>query len=1177
MRVKLRKTVFEELQSEGPDFWYLCEVRAPRGPSWIAAWAEKSETKPTCIQERVDHQAIAHWIATRLALEWLFRVDEELCYRQCVDSIQFVNSLVSLYHAGIGFKRSLRWRRELSLVEACQQSTECSWRASCLKFWLKKGSGPPDAFDQWTRPSNFGDNQAYEHNLSAEAAQGLSSPHLCPVTSRNGQDEVGKNEPPPKLEREWTKRETQEEAGHNKPPPHNLNALGAAELQDEVGQDEPPPGGSGVHGSNNRSRFTICSEEHPGTRSTSVALDMDVPLHSHDDFVEEDWIGWILRERHLRKSQYPLVAAAGAATWTSVRAAYLRPHATLGERMVFAQETEGWMASDEWAFTASRMRRAASQYHFLPVAVYSQVTDDFIFESDDVHVPNTGVSLLPILYGAHWIGVEIDKQHDMPEIAILQCAQVNQSRIETFVCHVLQIPAHRLVIQHWADTSPPHMCGWSLLWRWIGLSHSQQTFSRTLAEFQGLSDDRKRIISRVLDRSVEAWARTQADPDLQQVAYTVRQAFLVHLFQFNTSVHTRLDALSICAAGQPMSVFVPPHQQQQELLTQAVATQTHESREDTQVQVQEAEQLHSGVKVGVQTEFLGEETSNMTFSQSGPGLERTRARVQEFCIYPGLAASDELDHAIDICRHFTGHVNLLPCCIWVPDTEVFEVISNRRPSLFHHLEHRVLAMAHHHWFAVHILYDAGLVWVHIYGFPNSDHDEVPAFLRALANFLHIQSYQIRAHLFPYVCPEAMCGFKMLQGCFDAMDIAFMPACEESVHALQAHAWADDFGYIGHHAVRMWRHATSDNALVSLAFAVRTLFLANLLQTQWVDRHVRGGGPDVSWSPGQSLPPLKPDTRKCLQEHVRTHRPVIDLCACKTKAFSAQAITGPHVQKWNELELVACRIVTPATGLRHDIGDLDCSWPECAHARSTFAHLSLPGHVWHMLGPDKPIYIIEARLLWIDNQCIIDVRAPQAGIFPVHSAAFDGEGQIRVGEFFGGGFSGWSFPAKFLKDALLPIKGVFSIENDIIAARVHARNHSNFPPITSAAQAIGFGQSGEPPKEPLTVVANIEHSWWCHLFEQIDILVASPPCQPWSRAGAERGLDSEEGRLLIYTVTQCIFLRPAVLCLEEVASVFAHKHAPWLLAVIHWAGYEIIWKENLNLLEVLPNHAPGSCL
>ena len=711
------------------------------------------------------------------------------------------------------------------------------------------------------------------------------------------------------------------------------------------------------------------------------------------------------------------------------------------------------------------------------------------------------------------------------------------------------------------------MCGWSLLWRWIVLSHSQQAFSRTLSEFQGLSDDRKRIISRVLDKSTHAWARTQADPGLQQAAHTIRQAFLVHLFQFNTSVHTRLDALSICAAGQPLWVFEHPQQDERSTLT--VATQTQDAAEETRTNSSSTALANLRVQTGVQTEFFGEETSNMTISQCGPGWERTRARVQEFCIYPALAGSDELDHAIDICRHFTGPVNLLPCCMWLPDRQIMEVISNRRCILTHHLEHRVLIMAHHHWFAVHILFDAGLVWVHIYGFPNSNHDAVPGFLRALADFLHIQTHQIRAHLFPYECPEAMCGFKMLQGCFDAMDIAFTPSCEGSVHALQAHQWAEDFAYIGNHAVRMWRQASQDHVLVKFAFSVRTLFMAHLLQTQWVERHVRGGGPEASWSPGQSLPTLKPDTRKSLQDHVRAHCPVADLCTCRTKAFSAQAITGTHAQKWNGMELVTCRIVPPATGLSHMIGDMNCSWPECTHPRVTFAHLSMPSHLWKMLGPDRHIFIVEARLLWIDHQCIIDIRAPQAGIVPINREACTEEQQIRVGEFFGGGFSGWSFAAKMLADSLLPAKQVFSIEHDIIAAKVHATNHSNFPPITSVEQAIDLGAGGEPPKEHLMVVANIEHSWWCHLFEQVDILVASPPCQPWSRAGAERGLDAEEGRLLIYTVTQCIYLRPAVLCLEEVASVLAHQHAPWILAFIHWAGYEIVWKANLNLSEVLP--------
>lgn len=74
-------------------------------------------------------------------------------------------------------------------------------------------------------------------------------------------------------------------------------------------------------------------------------------------------------------------------------------------------------------------------------------------------------------------------------------------------------------------------------------------------------------------------------------------------------------------------------------------------------------------------------------------------------------------------------------------------------------------------------------------------------------------------------------------------------------------------------------------------------------------------------------------------------------------------------------------------------------------------------------------------------------------------------------------------------------------------------------------------------EPMTIRANVvEHSWWHYLVKPIDLLLASPPCQPWSKAGSEQGLESADGRLIVLMMLQCAVLQPAVICMEEVSAV-----------------------------------------
>lgn len=147
--------------------------------------------------------------------------------------------------------------------------------------------------------------------------------------------------------------------------------------------------------------------------------------------------------------------------------------------------------------------------------------------------------------------------------------------------------------------------------------------------------------------------------------------------------------------------------------------------------------------------------------------DRVRQRLQELCLFPAQAASDELDHALDICRHFSGAVNLWPCCQWHPEATAIEVVSQRQFILGHHLEHRALVQSSMHWFAVHVMRESGLVWMHAYGFPPSCAEHFPKFLMHLADLFQAPLHQIRAQSFSYTRPYDMCGFQMLDASLQA--------------------------------------------------------------------------------------------------------------------------------------------------------------------------------------------------------------------------------------------------------------------------------------------------------------------------------------------------------------------------------------------------------------------------
>lgn len=249
-------------------------------------------------------------------------------------------------------------------------------------------------------------------------------------------------------------------------------------------------------------------------------------------------------------------------------------------------------------------------------------------------------------------------------------------------------------------------------------------------------------------------------------------------------------------------------------------------------------------------------------------------------------------------------------------------------------------------------------------------------------------------------------------------------------------------------------------------------------------------------------------------------------------MTAHAILRQYLQEWSGNALVSCQITRPPSDQSHVIGTLECGWPTCRHDPASFVHVLMPPAVWQAIGPDKPVTIVEAKILWNEGIPVVDLRSPQSGIMLQQPANRQPDSLIRVGEFFAGGFSGWSYAVKALEHAHLPIQHVFSVENDAIMARCHALNQSSYPAISSPAQASENGLDGKTLEEPLTVQANVEYlaryAWWHYLFKPIDVLLASPPCQPWSRASSELGLGAPDGRLLVMTLVQCFLLQPAIL-------------------------------------------------
>ena len=164
---------------------------------------------------------------------------------------------------------------------------------------------------------------------------------------------------------------------------------------------------------------TIESSKESGLLSAGVAqrdqdLLCDVKVLSCSHLGRVSWAGSCSRHSGVRRNGWinqRSILAGGAPTWRSPRATTLRAGATIGERVAFAQETEGWLASDEMSYIISRVGERNSGFHFAPLMVYVPHSDEFTIEGVGIHIPNHGTTLVPVLVGPHWAGLEIYKSH----------------------------------------------------------------------------------------------------------------------------------------------------------------------------------------------------------------------------------------------------------------------------------------------------------------------------------------------------------------------------------------------------------------------------------------------------------------------------------------------------------------------------------------------------------------------------------------------------------------------------------------------------------------------------------------------------------------------------------------------------------------------------------------------
>ena len=178
--------------------------------------------------------------------------------------------------------------------------------------------------------------------------------------------------------------------------------------------------------------------------------------------------------------------------------------------------------------------------------------------------------------------------------------------------------------------------------------------------------------------------------------------------------------------------------------------------------------------------------------------------------------------------------------------------------------------------------------------------------------------------------------------------------------------------------------------------------------------------------------------------------------------------------------------------------------------------------------------------------------------------------IHVLELFGGGMGGWKAAGNFLSSAFQQRWETVAIEQQLDVAMCYAITHNTglLTSVTNLPRNFISKRSNN-----WIICADIRDSTWYPVIAEweVDALLLSPPCQPWSGASTSPGLARPDGKLTVFGLLLCRWFRPQYVALEQVVGFQSHPHKPIVLRILKWLGYRVLFEKVVDLADQSPSH------
>ncbi|CAK9052655.1 unnamed protein product, partial [Durusdinium trenchii] len=347
-------------------------------------------------------------------------------------------------------------------------------------------------------------------------------------------------------------------------------------------------------------------------------------------------------------------------------------------------------------------------------------------------------TIVPVLFRAHWGALEIERIHNRAHVTICQFPPSLHDAVLRIVARKIDIGFSCLVPHVEFDSPAPHLCGWTLVGKWIKELQILERLPDFRQQVPEPAPNLRNAIDLVIDTTLNNLRDARAQAQLALIAVKLRRDFFYFLLK---------------TIGQGDQVT--PH----ELLSAFPCHYTQPPDKPTPIPLS-------------------------SLSMSHVIVEKIEARLSHFLLRRGWMATDEFNYLCDYAKRVNPSTLITPAAVWCPARQDLFFPEQPPPNLrpYGHILWPVLF--EHHWiqFEIYKASERSMLNLLVTA-PHSMQSRLNQIVINILAQLHTTPDQTNITYIVQLTPPNMCGYAVAKDIFDRLEIGIPPVAEQTQQCL----------------------------------------------------------------------------------------------------------------------------------------------------------------------------------------------------------------------------------------------------------------------------------------------------------------------------------------------------------------------------------------------------------